>query len=137
MSRRPRNHPTRRPKGNRPTVRVHTTIPVHEVHYNEAKHHAIYALPAATMVEFKAQDGALGGREERSDAFAGEPRAVGSTLGEGGNHTIGGPGTAGTTSVTDGNMRDGDVRDGDMTYTKYRTPTPRGPPKIVWTSMWS
>lgn len=56
------------------------------------------------MDEFKAQGGALGGREERSDAFAGEPRAVGSTLGGGGSHTLGGPGAAGTTSVTDGNM---------------------------------
>jgi len=81
---------------------VHTTIPVHEVHHNEAKHHAISALPAVTMDEFKAQGGALGDREERSDAFAGEPKAVGSTLGTGGSHRLGRPGAAGATSVTDG-----------------------------------
>jgi hypothetical protein len=56
------------------------------------------------MSEFKHQGGVLSGREERSDAFAGEPRAVGSTLGtSGGNHTLGGPGAAGSTSMTDGN----------------------------------
>jgi hypothetical protein len=59
------------------------------------------------MAEFKAQAGALGGREERTDAFAGEPRAIGSTLGNGGSHTLGGPGAAGTTSVTDGDARNG------------------------------
>lgn len=81
---------------------IHTTIPVHEVHHNEAKHHAISSLPAVTMDEFKTKGGVLTGRDERSDAFAGEPRAVGAALGTGGNHTLGGPGAAGTTSVTDG-----------------------------------
>lgn len=56
---------------------VHTTIPVHEVHHNEAKHHSATALPAVTMAEFQKQGGALAGREERTDAFAGEPRSVG------------------------------------------------------------
>jgi len=80
---------------------VHTTIPVHEVHHNEAKHHTASALPAVSMSDFKKQGGALGGREERQDAFAGEPRSVGNTLGgQNSNHTLGGPGAAGTTSVT-------------------------------------
>jgi len=44
------------------------------------------------MDQFKNQGGHLSGREERSDAFAGEPRSVGGTLG--------GQGAKGTTSLT-------------------------------------
>jgi len=72
---------------------VHTTIPVHEVHQNEAKHHSASALPAVSMDEFKRQGGSLNGREERSDAFRGEPKSVGGALGGAGAH--------GTTSLTD------------------------------------
>jgi len=72
---------------------VHTTVPVHEVHHNEAKHHTASALPAVSMEEFKRQGGHLSGREERSDAFAGEPKKVGGTLG--------GVGAKGTTSLTE------------------------------------
>ncbi|KAI9745621.1 MAG: hypothetical protein M1818_001155 [Claussenomyces sp. TS43310] len=72
---------------------VHTTIPVHEVHTNEAKHHTASALPAVTMAEFSKQGGSLGGRDERTDHFAGEPRSVGNTLG--------GSGARGTTSLTE------------------------------------
>ncbi|MCJ1249774.1 hypothetical protein MMC30_007000 [Trapelia coarctata] len=60
---------------------VHTTVPIHEVHHNEAKHHAASALPAVSMADFKRQGGSLTGREERYDGFEGEPRAVGSSLG--------------------------------------------------------
>jgi hypothetical protein len=45
------------------------------------------------MDEFKRQGGNLTGREERTDAFGGEPRAVGGTLG--------GAGAKGTTSLTE------------------------------------
>lgn len=45
------------------------------------------------MDEFKRQGGSLTGREERTDAFGGEPRAVGGTLG--------GHGAKGTTSLTE------------------------------------
>jgi hypothetical protein len=45
------------------------------------------------MDEFKRQGGHLSGREERSDAFGGEPRQVGGT--------IGGAGARGTTSLTE------------------------------------
>jgi hypothetical protein len=31
---------------------VHTTVPVHEVHQNEAKHHTVTQLPGVTMDEF-------------------------------------------------------------------------------------
>jgi len=48
------------------------------------------------MNQFQKQGGSITGRDERSDAFAGEPKTVGSTLG--------GHGAAGTTSLTD---RDG------------------------------
>jgi hypothetical protein len=72
---------------------VHNTIPIHEVHQNEAKHHTATSLPAVTMDEFKRQGGSLTGREERTDAFSGEPRSVGGTLG--------GVGAKGTTSLTE------------------------------------
>lgn len=72
---------------------VHTTIPIHEVHQNEAKHHTATALPAVSMSEFRAQGGSIGGREERTDAFKGEPKSVGGTLG--------GAGAKGTTSLTE------------------------------------
>lgn len=45
------------------------------------------------MDQFRAQGGSLSGREERTDAFAGEPKAVGGTLG--------GKGAHGTTSLTE------------------------------------
>lgn len=72
---------------------VHTTVPIHEVHQNEAKHHTATQLPAVSMSEFQKQGGRLGGREERTDAFDGEPRAIGGTLGGGG--------AQGTTSLTE------------------------------------
>jgi hypothetical protein len=72
---------------------VHTTVPIHEVHQNEAKHHTATQLPAVSMDEFRNQGGHLGGREERSDAFMGEPRSVGGTLG--------GKGAYGSTSLTE------------------------------------
>jgi len=71
---------------------IHTTVPIHEVHHNEAKHHSATALPPVTMSEFKAEGGSITGREERNDAFAGAPKTVGST--------IGGQGAHGTTSLT-------------------------------------
>ena len=60
---------------------VHTTIPIHEIHQNEAKHHAASALPAVSLADFKKQGGSLQGREERYDGFEGEPKAVGGALG--------------------------------------------------------
>jgi len=45
------------------------------------------------MDEFRRQGGSINGREERSDAFQGEPKAVGGALG--------GTGARGTTSLTD------------------------------------
>jgi len=60
---------------------VHTTVPIHEIHHNEAKHHAASALPAVSMADFKKQGGVLSGREERHDRFEGEPKGVTSALG--------------------------------------------------------
>ena len=68
---------------------VHTTVPIHEVHHNEAKHHTSSALPAVSMADFKHQGGTLSGREERYDGFEGEPKAVGSALGSGSTGTTG------------------------------------------------
>jgi len=72
---------------------VHTTIPIHEVHQNEPKHHTATQLPAVSLEDFKRQGGALGGREEHTDAFEGEPKSVGGTLG--------GARASGTTSLTE------------------------------------
>jgi len=95
---------------------VHTTVPVHEVHQNEAKHHTASSLPAVTMDEFKHQGGHLSGREERSDAFAGEPRQVGGT--------IGGAGARGTTSVTENDStRHGHNNNGQVGSTGTTTGT--------------
>jgi hypothetical protein len=78
---------------------VHTTIPVHEVHQNESKHHTTSQLPAVTMDEFQAQGGRLEGRSERIDAFAGEPKSVGGSLG--------GVGAHGSTTRTEQNSLNG------------------------------
>ncbi|CAO1601612.1 MAG: hypothetical protein LQ349_004439 [Xanthoria aureola] len=81
-------HETIQPVVQKETIQpsvVHTTVPIHEVHHNEAKHHASSALPAVSMADFKKQGGSLSGREERYDGFEGEPRAVGGALG--GNST--------------------------------------------------
>jgi len=113
-------HETIQPVVQKETVQpsvVHTTIPVHEIHHNEAKHHTASALPAMTMNEFTKSGGALGGREERTDAFAGEPRSVGGTLGnersEGG--ILGGHGAAGTTTLTEKDGRHGNGLTGNNT----------------------
>lgn len=79
---------------------VHTTVPIHEVHHNEAKHHTSSALPAVSMADFKKQGGSLSGREERYDGFEGEPRAVGNTLGSGSTGT--GSGMTGSHHTTSG-----------------------------------
>ncbi|KAL8769981.1 MAG: hypothetical protein Q9209_004228 [Squamulea sp. 1 TL-2023] len=90
-------HETIQPVVQKETIQpsvVHTTVPIHEVHHNEAKHHASSALPAVSMADFKKQGGSLTGREERYDGFEGEPRAVGGALG--GNTTGTGTGMTGS-----------------------------------------
>lgn len=81
---------------------VHTTIPVHETHHNEAKHHGSSALPAMSMHEFKNQGGSLSGRETRTDAFEGAPKGHI-------HETIGGPGAHGTTHLTEQDGRSSGV----------------------------
>lgn len=83
-------HETIQPVVQKETIQpsvIHTTVPIHEVHHNEAKHHATSALPAVSMADFKKQGGVLSGRDERVDGFEGEPRAVGSALGGGSGST--------------------------------------------------
>lgn len=60
------------------------------------------------------------GRDERTDAFEGEPRAVGSALGSNSSHTIGGHGAKGDTHLTerDGNSSVGDHAGVDGTTKK-------------------
>ena len=73
-------HETIQPVVNKQTIEphvVHTTVPIHEVHHNAAHHHSASALPPVSMDDFKQQGGSLGGREERSDFFKGEPRSFG------------------------------------------------------------
>lgn len=75
-------HETIQPVVQKETIQpsvIHTTVPVHEVHHNDPKHHAASALPAVSMADFKKQGGSLTGRNERSDAFAGEPNTLAST----------------------------------------------------------
>jgi len=107
-------HETIQPVIHKETVQphvVHSTIPVHEVHQNEAKHHNATQLPAVSMNEFKRQGGDLGGREERTDAFTGEPKSVGGTLG--------GHGARGTTSLTENEDRRGHNSGGINTQDGY------------------
>lgn len=73
-------HETIQPVVQKETIQpsvVHTTVPIHEVHHNAAKHHSTSALPAVTMDQFKQRGGVLGGREERYDGFEGEPKNIG------------------------------------------------------------
>ena len=77
---------------------VHTTVPIHEVHENDPKHHAASALPAVSMADFKKQGGTLGGREEKFDGFAGEPKSLTSLGGSAGHHGTHGTHTGTTTS---------------------------------------
>jgi hypothetical protein len=76
-------HETIQPVVHKETIQpqvVHTTVPIHEVHHNGAQHHTSTELPAMSMSEFKNKGGVLGGREEKYDGFAGEPKNIGGTL---------------------------------------------------------
>ncbi|KAI5363336.1 hypothetical protein Slin15195_G107220 [Septoria linicola] len=59
----------------------HVVVPIREIHHNAAQHHPSSPLPAVTLDQFKQSGGSLTGREERYDAFEGEPRSVGRALG--------------------------------------------------------
>ncbi|KAI1081866.1 hypothetical protein F5B20DRAFT_588031 [Whalleya microplaca] len=70
-------HETIQPVVHKETVQpsvVHTTVPIHEVHHNSAQHHSMSALQPVTMDEYKKKGGVLGGRDERFDAFKGDPK---------------------------------------------------------------
>jgi len=66
---------------------VHTTVPVHETHHNQAQHHTASALPAVGMNEFKQQGGSLTGRKEHFEHFAGEPNSIEQAAGTARHHT--------------------------------------------------
>jgi hypothetical protein len=81
---------------------IHTTYPVHEVHVNEAKHHTASDLPEVTLSEFQRQGGTLAGREELVDSFTGAPQSIDDAVTDSQqNRALGGPGAAGTTTITD------------------------------------
>ncbi|RKU46387.1 hypothetical protein DL546_004487 [Coniochaeta pulveracea] len=61
---------------------VHTTVPIHEVHHEAAKHHGTTTLPPVSIDEFKAQGGTLSGRQERRDHFDGCAKGLHSEGGE-------------------------------------------------------
>lgn len=85
-------HETIQPVVHKQTIEphvVHTTVPVHEVHHKAAQHHSASALPAVSMGDFKKQGGSLTGREERYDAFEGEPRSIGKAMGSSEQHSHG------------------------------------------------
>jgi len=78
-------HETIQPVVNKEVIQpqvVHTTVPIHEVHHNAAKHHTTSELPALSMTEFQKRGGVLGGREERYDGFEGEPKHIGGIAGD-------------------------------------------------------
>lgn len=80
---------------------IHNTFPIHEIHINEAKHHSASSLPEITLAEFQRQGGTLTGREERVDSFSGAPRSIDDAVTDSQhNKVLGGPGAAGTTTVT-------------------------------------
>jgi len=83
---------------------VHTTVPIHEVHHNAAQHHTTSALPAVHMADFKKQGGSLTGREERYDAFEGQPKTIGKALGSDHHHQHEGTssGLTGSSGLNDG-----------------------------------
>ncbi|KAK4102274.1 hypothetical protein N658DRAFT_558453 [Parathielavia hyrcaniae] len=55
---------------------VHTTVPIHEVHHNPARHLGTTTLPAVGMDEFNRQ-----GRTTHTEAFEGCPRGIGQSEG--------------------------------------------------------
>ncbi|KAF1996840.1 hypothetical protein P154DRAFT_537640 [Amniculicola lignicola CBS 123094] len=76
-------HETIQPVVHKETIQpsvVHTTVPIHETHHNAAQHHSVSELPPVNMSEFKERGGILSGREERYDAFEGEPKNIGGQL---------------------------------------------------------
>ncbi|KAK4180665.1 hypothetical protein QBC36DRAFT_177267 [Triangularia setosa] len=94
-------HETIQPVIHKETIQpsvVHTTVPIHEVHHEQAKYHGTTTLPTMSMGEFKQQGGALGGSSERHGTFEGCPKGVHQ---QGCGHEIGsGPTSSKMTSST-------------------------------------
>jgi len=96
-------HETIQPVVQKETVQpevIHTTKLQHEVHHNASQHHGVSALPEVSMSELQAKGIGLGGREERYDAFEGEPKHVGGALGNKEHLYSDGTGTSGTSRTT-------------------------------------
>ncbi|KAH8197552.1 hypothetical protein TruAng_008288 [Truncatella angustata] len=73
-------HETYQPVVHKETIEphvVHTTVPIHETHHNEAKHHATSTLPAVSMSEFKQHGGTHRGGQHEEHRFEGCPDVEG------------------------------------------------------------
>ncbi|KAK6068150.1 allergen [Seiridium cupressi] len=73
-------HETYQPVIHKETVEphvVHTTVPIHETHHNEAKHHATSTLPAVSLSEFKKHGGTHTGGQHEHHQFEGCPDVEG------------------------------------------------------------
>ncbi|KAI0379544.1 hypothetical protein F5Y04DRAFT_290156 [Hypomontagnella monticulosa] len=76
-------HETVQPVLHKETIQphvVHTTVPIHETHHAPAQHHSTSSLPPISIDEYKQQGGSLNGRQERFDAFDGEPKTIRGTV---------------------------------------------------------
>ncbi|OTB04986.1 hypothetical protein M426DRAFT_11075 [Hypoxylon sp. CI-4A] len=76
-------HETIQPVVEKETIQpnvVHTIVPIHETHHNQAQHHSTTNLPPISMEEYKRKGGALSGEKERFDAFEGQPKTIHGTL---------------------------------------------------------
>lgn len=77
-------HETVQPVIHKETIQpsvVHTTVPIHEIHHNEAHHHGISQLPMKTLEEFKSAGGALtGGKSASQEVYDGPPRPYNESL---------------------------------------------------------
>ena len=89
---------------------IHSTKPVHEIHQNESIHHTASTLPPIDVSSFKQQGGKLEGRQERVDAFQGAPKPIETQK----DHTIGGPGAKGSTTVTGNQGGSSTINHGNM-----------------------
>jgi hypothetical protein len=91
---------------------VHTTVPVHETHYVEAKHHTASTLPPIDMSDFKKQGGSLTGRDEQNSRFSGEPKHLQQNSGAPLPHAGAGHQSSMLNDGTTGTNRTGDTATG-------------------------
>jgi len=85
-------HETIQPVIHKETIQpetIHTTVPIHETHYEAAKHHGTSNLPPVSMEQFKSQGGTLSGRESMTSAKCVEGCPQGAHTHSDGSHVSG------------------------------------------------